>query len=55
MLLYPVMPTMSKKILSLIGYDGDIVWNDDMLKFDILSGKSIGDKTILFPKIDSDV
>ena len=55
MLLYPVMPTMSKKILSLIGYDGDIVWNDDMLKFDILNGKSIGDKTILFPKIDSDV
>lgn len=55
MLLYPVMPIISKKILSLIGYDCDVMWNDDMLKFDVLNGKSIGEKTILFPKIDTNV
>ena len=53
-LLYPIMPSTSKKILNLFGSDEDIKWDADLSNFSRLAGEKLSEKAILFPKFDID-
>lgn len=49
-LLEPVMPGTTEKVYGLLGYESAGEWKDRLKKSDSLAGKSVGSKTILFPK-----
>lgn len=51
-LLSPVMPTIAKKIRTLFGDDGDFQWPADLAFSHQLLGRSMGEKCILFPKLE---
>jgi methionyl-tRNA synthetase len=51
-LLAPVMPTSSRKILSALGYEGEINWGS-VVRFDnLLAGNKLAEGLILFPRVD---
>ncbi|MDR1433122.1 MAG: methionine--tRNA ligase [Puniceicoccales bacterium] len=51
-LLLPVMPTISKKILDVLGYGGEVNW-DSGVRFDnFLAGNRLAESSILFPRVD---
>ncbi len=53
-LLQPVMPGITQKVWNLLGDTEDRSWKDHMQRSEILVGKKIGEKTILFPKPQAD-
>ncbi|MDR2737970.1 MAG: methionine--tRNA ligase [Puniceicoccales bacterium] len=51
-LIAPVMPTISRRILAAIGHSGNINWGNDAKFGESLAGNKFGDNVILFPKIE---
>ena len=51
-MLAAVMPSISEKILGLIGQPAATAWTDDILQWNVagIEGSELGEKTILFPK-----
>ena len=49
-LLEPVMPDTTEKVYALLGYKSESDWSDRLVRNECLVGRSIGPKTILFPK-----
>jgi len=49
-LLEPVMPNTPSKVYELLGYKPESLWRDRLKRGEALVGKQIGEKTILFPK-----
>lgn len=49
-LLEPVTPGVTEKVYALLGYSSDADWKTRLQRCDDLTGKSVGEKTILFPK-----
>ncbi len=51
-LLTPVMPEISAKILELVGSEACDVWDDRLDWGTSLEGATVGEKTILFPRVE---
>lgn len=49
-LLEPVMPNTTGKVYELLGYEPEALWSERLKRREALVGKRIGEKTILFPK-----
>lgn len=49
-LVEPVMPETKEKVYGLLGYESDAEWKTRLVRTNGLAGKTVGGKTILFPK-----
>lgn len=49
-LVEPVMPETKEKVYGLLGYVSDAEWKTRLVRTNGLAGKTVGGKTILFPK-----
>ncbi|MCH6255276.1 methionine--tRNA ligase [Puniceicoccaceae bacterium K14] len=49
-LLEPVTPGVTEKVYALLGYESSQTWKERLQRSDALTGRSVGEKTILFPK-----
>ncbi|MDR3144372.1 MAG: methionine--tRNA ligase [Puniceicoccales bacterium] len=53
-LLMPTMPSIAERILSALGYGGELNWTTAVEFGDSLAGNVVSDGMILFPKIDGE-